>query len=148
MPQPKDFKVPTRNNIGWLPTQDYHCQVINRQLEDLLSRLQKKRAYAILPPKSSSTLQPSELFFTIDWGFKMKYCMNFYLNWHRKYEGSKLEGSYLLHKKRRFNFDPSQFLCQLRQKFIQYLILKLQSMVKKGSEGWCVLAPLGGKITL
>ena len=74
--------------------------------------------------------------------------MNFYLNWHRKYGGSKLEGSYLLNKNRRFKFDPSQFLCQLRLKFIQHLNLKLQSMVKKGFEGWSVLALLGGKKAL
>ena len=33
-------------------------------------------------------------------------------------------------------------------KFIQYLILKLQSMVKKSIEDWSVLALLGGKIIL
>ena len=55
---------------------------------------------------------------------------------------------YLLNKKCTFNFDPSQFLCQLRFKFIQHLNLKLQSMVKKGFEGWSLLALLGGKKAL
>ena len=65
----------------------------------------------------------------------MRYCMSFYLNWHRNQEGSKLKATYLLNKKLTFNFNHSQFLCQLRQKFIQYLILKLQSMVKWSQEG-------------
>ena len=65
----------------------------------------------------------------------MRYCMHFYLKWHRNYAWSKLELRYLLNKKQTSNFDHAQFLHQLRQKFIQYLISKLQSIVKKGGKG-------------
>ena len=68
----------------------------------------------------------------------MRYCMSFYLNWHRNQEGSKSKATYLLNKKLTFNFNHSQFLCQLRQKLIQYLISKQQSMPKLSSEGYSV----------
>ena len=76
----------------------------------------------------------------------MRYCMNFYLNWHRNCERSEFELSNLLNKKHMFNFDLSQFLCQLRQKFIQYLILKLQSMPKWNSEDQNMVARGGPKL--
>ena len=49
--------------------------------------------------KNATTLWLSRLHFTTVWSFKMRYCMNFYLNFHRNYVGSKLELSNLLHKK-------------------------------------------------
>ena len=78
----------------------------------------------------------------------MRYCMHFYLKWHRNYAWSKLELRYLLNKKQTSNFDHAQFLHQLRQKFIQYLILKLQSIVKKGGKGQRMFAFLCSKIAL
>ena len=38
---------------------------------------------AILLRKSTSMILPQPLCFTIDWSFKMRYCMSSYLNWHR-----------------------------------------------------------------
>ena len=38
-------------------------------------------------------------YFVIDWSFKLRYCMNFYLNWHRNCERSEFELSNLLNKK-------------------------------------------------
>ena len=61
--------------------------------------------------------------------------MNFYLNWRRNYTWLKLEVCFLLSKYQSSSFDHAQFLCQLRQKFIQYLILKLLSMVKRNAKG-------------
>ena len=78
----------------------------------------------------------------------MRYCMNFYLNWRRNYAWSKLEVCFLLSKSRSSSFDHAQFLHQLRQKFIQYLILKLQSIVKKGGKGQRMFAFLCSKIAL
>ena len=93
-------------------------------------------------------LLPSLLYFQIEWSFEMRYCMNFYLKWQRNYTWSKLELRYLLNKKQTSNFDHAQFLRQLRQKFIQYLILKLQSIVKKGGKGQRMFAFLCSKIAL
>ena len=78
----------------------------------------------------------------------MRYCMNFYLNWCRNYAWSKLEVCFLLSKYRSSSFDHAQFLCHLRQKCIQYLILKLQSIVKKGGKGQRMFAFLCSKIAL
>ena len=39
---------------------------------------------------------PQPLRFTIDWSFKMRYCMCFYLNWHRNQEESNLNVCFLL----------------------------------------------------
>ena len=78
----------------------------------------------------------------------MRYCMNFYLNWRRNYAWSKLEVCFLLSKYRSSTFDHAQFLCHLRQKCIQYLILKLQSIVKKGGKGQRMFAFLCSKIAL
>ena len=55
--------------------------------------------------KSDSTLKPLALKFTIDWSFKIGYCMNFHLNLHRNYKGSKIEATYLLNKKQTSNFE-------------------------------------------
>ena len=74
--------------------------------------------------------------------------MNFYLNWRRNYAWSKLEVCFLLSKYRSSSFDHAQFLCHLRQKCIQYLILKLQSIVKKGGKGQRMFAFLCSKIAL
>ena len=76
----------------------------------------------------------------------MRYCMNFYLNWYRNYAWSNFEVCFLLSKYQSSSFDHAQFLCQLRQKFIQYLILKLLSMVKRDAKGQRMLAFLCGKI--
>ena len=103
---------------------------------------------ALLLRKYVSILLPLASFFTINRSFKMRYCMNFYLKWHRNYAWSKLELRYLLNKKQTSNFDHAQFLHQLRQKFIQYLILKLQSIVKKGGKGQRMFAFLCSKIAL
>ena len=35
----------------------------------------------------------------------MRYCMRFYLNWHRNYAWSKLELQYLLNKNQTYKFD-------------------------------------------
>ena len=90
---------------------------------------------AVLLHKSTSSLQPLVLNYTIDKSFKMRYCFSFYFNCHRNYEWSYLELLYLLNKKHNSNFDHAYFLCQLRQKLIQYLILKLLSMVKWNTKG-------------
>ena len=80
-------------------------------------------------------LLPSWLKFTFDWSFKMRYSTNFYLNLYRNYEWSKLSIHFLSSKFQSFNFDLSQFLNQLRYKFVLYLILKLQSIVNLSQEG-------------
>ena len=92
--------------------------------------------------KSATTFQSSEFHFGIDWSLKMRYCMKFYLNRHKNCEKVKLNMCFLLSKFESSNSDLSQFLCQLRQKFIQYLILKLQSMPKWNSEDQNVVALL------
>ena len=78
----------------------------------------------------------------------MRYCMRFCINWHRNYALSNLELQYLLNKNQTSKFDHAYFLCQLRLKFIQYLILKLHSIQKWRSEGSSMLALLGSKIAL
>ena len=78
----------------------------------------------------------------------MRYCMHFYLKWYRNYAWLKLELRYLLNKKQTPNFDHAQFLCHLRQKFMKYLISKLQSIVKKGGKGQRMFAFLCSKIAL
>ena len=98
--------------------------------------------------KNASILQPLASLFTIDRSFKMSYCMNFYLNWHRNYTWSKLEVCFLLSKYQSSSYNHAQFLCQLRQKFIQYLILKLLSIVKRDAKGNRILAFLYSKIAL
>ena len=97
---------------------------------------------AVLLYKSASMLQPSLFYFTIDCSFGMRYCMILYLIWYRNYAWSNLELLNLLHKKQTPNFDHAQFLCQLRQKLLQYLILKLQSMVKQYNKDQSMLALL------
>ena len=70
--------------------------------------------------------------------FKIRYSMNLYLNWHRKYKRSKLRVPFLLSKFRHLNFDLSYFRCQLRYSFIQYLILKVSLVVLRVKVGlWC-----------
>ena len=39
-----------------------------------------------------------QLQFSIDFTFKVRYCMNFYFNWHSNHESSKLEQSNSLNK--------------------------------------------------
>ena len=78
----------------------------------------------------------------------MSYCMNFYLNWHRNYTWSKLKVCFLLSKYQSSSYDHVQFLCQLRQKFIQQLILKLLSIVKRDAKGQRMLAFLRSKTAL
>ena len=60
---------------------------------------------ASLNSKSAITLKPSELHFGIDWCFKMRYCITFYLNQHRNYKRSNLNAGFLLSKIENFNFD-------------------------------------------
>ena len=111
----------------------------------------KQTAYfqpSLVRNRNALTLQLLEPFFTIDWSFKMRYCMNFYLNWHRSQEGSKLNLRFFLGKSQSSGFDHAQFLHQLRQKFIQYLILKLQSIVKNGGKGQRMFSFLCSKIAL
>ena len=74
--------------------------------------------------------------------------MIFYLNWHRNQQGSKSKATYLLNKKSTFYFNLCQFLCQLRYKFIQYLILRLQSMVQWARVVQNMLALIGSEIAL
>ena len=70
--------------------------------------------------------------------FKIRYCVNLYLNWHRKYERSKLRVPFLLSIFRHLNFDLSFFQCQLRYSFTQYLILKVSLVVLRVKVGlWC-----------
>ena len=94
------------------------------------------------------TVQPIDVHFTLDWSFEMRYCIRFYLNQHRNYAWSKLELQYLLNKNQTSKFDHAQFLCQLRLKFIQFFILKLQSMVKLYAKGQRMLAFLRNKTAL
>ena len=103
---------------------------------------------AILLRKNASILQPLASLFTIDRSFKMTYCMNFYLNWRRNYTWSNLEACFLLSKYQSSSYDHVQFLCQLRQKFIQQLILKLLSIVKRDAKGQRMLAFLRSKTAL
>ena len=51
-------------------------------------------------------------------------------------------------KKQTSNFDHAQFLRQLRQKFIQYLILKFLSIVKRDATGQRMLVFLHSKTAL
>ena len=60
---------------------------------------------AVIKNKSTTTLWSSEVNFTIDWSFKMRYCMSFYLNWHRTYGSSKIGLSNSLNKRHMFNFN-------------------------------------------
>ena len=78
----------------------------------------------------------------------MTYCMNFYLNWRRNYTWSNLEACFLLSKYQSSSYDHVYFLCQLRQKFIQQLILKLLSIVKRDAQGQRMLAFLHSKTAL
>ena len=79
--------------------------------------------------KVLSRQRPTFILNTTNETFKIRYCMNLYLNWHRKYKRSKLRVPFLLSKFRHFNFDLSYFRCQLRYRFIQYLILKISLVV-------------------
>ena len=57
-------------------------------------RVMKQMAYflpSLVGNKNAITPQLFRLHFSIDCSFKMRYCMNFYLNWHRNYEMSNLE---------------------------------------------------------
>ena len=103
---------------------------------------------AVLLCKNDSILLHVAFLFTIDRSFKMRYCMNFYLNWHRNYAWSNFEVCFLLSKYQSSSFDHAQFLCQLRQKFIQYVILKLLSIVKRDAKGQRMLAFLRSKTAL
>ena len=55
--------------------------------------------------KNAIRLQPFRLHLSIDCRFKMRYCLTFYLNWHRNYERSNLELPNSLNKKHAFNFS-------------------------------------------
>ena len=59
----------------------------------------------------------------------MRCCVNPYLNWHRKYERSKLKIPLSFCKFRRLSFDLSYIQCQLRYRFTQYLIFKVSLLV-------------------
>ena len=74
--------------------------------------------------------------------------MNFYLNWRRNYTWSKLEACFLLSKYQSSSYDHAQFLCQLRLKLVQYVILKLLSIVKRDAKGQRMLAFLRSKTAL
>ena len=70
--------------------------------------LMKQMAYfwpSLVGNKYAIRLQPFRLHFSIDCSFKMRYCMTFYLNWHRNYERSNLELPNSLNKKHAFNFS-------------------------------------------
>ena len=71
-------------------------------------RFMKQMAYfcsSFVGNKNAIRPQPFRLHFSIDCSFKMRYCMNFYLNWHRNYERSNLELPNSLNKKHVFNFS-------------------------------------------
>ena len=85
-------------------------------------------------------LWPSWLHFITDWSFKMRHSMNFQLNWYRNYERQKLNICFSFSKLQSFNSDLSQFLYQLRQNFLLYLILKFQSILKWSQEGQSMVA--------
>ena len=78
----------------------------------------------------------------------MSQCMNFYLNWHRNCTWSKLKVCFLLSKYQSSSYEHVQLLCQLRQKFIHQLILKLLSIVKSDAKGQRMLAFLRSKTAL
>ena len=103
----------------------------------------KQMAYfwpSLIGNKNAITPLPFRVHFSIDCSFKTRYCMNFYLNWCRSYVRLKLKACFLLSEFGSSKFDLSQFLCQLRQKVEQYLILKLQSILKWSLKGWSLMA--------
>ena len=60
-------------------------------------RFMKQMAYfwpSLVGNKNAIRLQPFRLHFSIDCSFKMRYCMNFYLNWHRNYVRLKLKACF------------------------------------------------------
>ena len=62
-------------------------------------RFMKQIAYfwpSLVGYKNAITLQHFRLHFSTDGSFKMRYCMNFYLNWHRNHIRLKLKASFLL----------------------------------------------------
>ena len=126
-----------------------NCERSDFELSNLLDKKYTLTFHnSILLHKSDSTLKSLAIIFTIDWSFKMRYYINFYPIWHRNQEGSKLNVWFLLSKYVASRFDPFQFLCKLRQKFMHYLILKLQSMVKLSVKGLSVLSFLCSKTAL
>ena len=57
-------------------------------------RFMKQMAYflpSLVGNEKAITPQLFRLHFSIDCSFKMRYCMNLYLNWHRDYKRSKIE---------------------------------------------------------
>ena len=54
-----------------------------------------------------------KLQFGIEWSFKMRYCINFYLNWHKKFKESKLKLQNVLNKKQTFKSNPLNFLYRI-----------------------------------
>lgn len=60
---------------------------------------------SLIEDKNAMTFLLSGLHFGIDFSFKMRYCVNFYLNLHRNYETSKLKECFLLSKSESFDFD-------------------------------------------
>ena len=88
--------------------------------------------------KVLSRQRPTFILNTTNETFKIRYCVNLYLNWQRKYERSKLRVPFLLSKFRHLNFDLSYFRCQLRYRFIQYLISKVSLVMLRVKVGlWC-----------
>ena len=62
-------------------------------------RFMKQMAYfwpSLVGNKSAITPQPFRLHFGIACSFKMRYFMNFYLNWHKNYVRMKLKACFLL----------------------------------------------------
>ena len=59
----------------------------------------------LLEDKNTMTFLPSWLHFGIDFSFKMRHCVNFYLNSCRNYETSKLKACSLLSESESFDFD-------------------------------------------
>ena len=70
----------------------------------------KQMAYfwpSLVGNKNAIRLQPFRLHFSIDCSFKMRYCMNFYLNWHRNYVRLNLKACFLLSEFGSSKFDLS-----------------------------------------
>ena len=70
----------------------------------------KQMAYfwpSLIGNKNAITPLPFRVHFSIDYSFKMRYCMTFYLNWRRSYVRLKLKACFLLSEFGSSNFDLS-----------------------------------------
>ena len=62
---------------------------------------------SLIGNKNAITPLPFRVHFSIDYSFKMRYCMTFYLNWRRSYVRLKLKACFLLSEFGSSKFDLS-----------------------------------------